>query len=167
MNEGKFKESWSLKINKQKELQWENNIQVRSKPREKRSFRTGLSSCFLWSEQLLVIETSPHSWVPAAMATLLCLCWSGQGTMGWFQGPEAFWLQIREGFCFLYIWGDFDSSVCGWVLETFLTYNKVWLKGQIFMQIAAWKESIKVFNRQITHFQSHLKFSFTCTHSYI
>lgn len=116
--------------------------------RKKRSFRTELSFCFFWSEQLLVIETSPHSWVTAAMATLLRLCWSGQAQWGRCRaqkrsGYRLGWVFL---FCFvLCILGDFNSWVCGWLLETCLTYNKSWPKGQIFIQITAWKESIKVF----------------------
>lgn len=44
-----------------------------------------------------------------------------QAQWGSSKAQKHFWLQTREVFCFLFlcVLGDFDSWVCGWLLETF------------------------------------------------
>lgn len=73
------------------------------------------------------------------------------GTMGPFQGSEHSGYRLGRFLCFMCM-GKFWFLVLWLALETFPTCNKLWPRRQVFMQIATWKESIKVFNREIMYF---------------
>lgn len=86
--EGKFKESWYLKINKRKFN--EKTICRSGRSPEKNAHSelgcdpafSEVSSCWLLKPTHTVGSLPPwQHWD--------CLCWSGRGTMGQFQGPEA------------------------------------------------------------------------------
>lgn len=150
--EGKFKESWYLKINKRKFN--EKTICRSGRSSEKNAHSelgcppafSEVSSCWLLKPTHTVGSRPP--WQHSGLSVL-----EGPRHNGAVPRPRSTsGYRWRRFFVFLCVLGDLDSWVCGWLLETFPTYNKPWLKGQIFMQIAAWKERIEVFNRQITYF---------------
>lgn len=120
-----------------------------------RSFRTGLPSCSLWSEQLLVIESSPHggSLTPWQQQPQ---CWNGPGTMKQVHSQKCSgyrWGRLC-GLCLCYLWNVHwrtlipQSEVIYWK-PVYLYYpDQRWT-----LHLRSSTEGRHLSTRQITYFQ--------------
>ena len=153
--EGKFKESWYLKINKRK-FNEKTICRSGQSPEKNAHSELGCHLLFLkWAaagywNQPTQLGPCRHGNTQAGCAGVAQAQWGSSKTQ------KHFWLQIREVFCFLFFvfYVCWEILIPGFVVgywKLFPTYNKPWPKGPIVMQISS-IEGKEVFNRQITNF---------------